>query len=230
MKQLQLNGPLELWKRLNYLIYEKSRNQDLYSVRESCIWSDFELEYSDIGYRREGNKLKRLTKTYLNQNEIEKFNKNRLEVLKMKKDSVLLFRFGNEEKVNTKNRIKDFCLVALTVVFIKGKLKGIEVFYRTSEITTKFMADLIFLRDIFSNLLFLESEGIPVLFYFTKVYSKHYHFLNFVRISKKLFNEDPCDKIIWGTSFVKSIKDGRKLKYKAAEKVLNLFLESEANG
>jgi len=223
MKIRKAKSPLMLWKQLGYAMFKPGMNTVRYDIQAACNWEHFYLSFPDAGYKREGTKYKRLTKTYLNPKEVDKFNRKRMEVIKKKKDFVLLFRFGNEEK-NT-SKAGDFCLVASTFIFVKGKLKKVHVYYRTTEVVTKFLADLIFLEDIFSGVLFLDMDGVEVKFFFTKVYVKYFHLLNFSRICKKLFNEDVTIKIKWGAALIKKVKEGFLPKYKAGERIAIRFKE-----
>jgi len=218
-----LSSPLVLWHRLASFLFKTGMNPVNYDIQISCYWEQFLVDYSDIGYKREGNKLKRLIKTYLLSSEIEKFNRKRLEVVRKKKDFVLLFRFGNQEK-NT-SKVADFCLLSATFIFTSGKLRRVHVFYRTTEAVTKFLADLVFLNDIFQNILFLDMTNVEVKFFFTKIYIKYFHFLNYVRICKKFNLEDPSNEYEWGKKLIEKTKRGFSPKYCAGKRVAEKFRE-----
>jgi len=222
--------PLEMWKNLCYFLYNEGQNSEKYDIQANCNWSDFELALSDIGYRRGGiAKRKNWFEIYINPEEVEKFNRNLKEVKAKKKTFILLFRFGNKEKSRF-NNMRDFCLIGATFRFERGKLKKVNIYYRVTEGVTKFLADLILLRDFFQ--IYLESldlNGVKVEFYFTKVYTRYFHVITFYRVCSKVFNEDIRSKLgKWAWNLIENILDGkRKFKYCAAKRLAKSFLEGE---
>ena len=223
--------PLEMWKNLVLFLYStKGQNPTAYDIKGPCIWTNFELGLSQIGYRNEGRiKRKRWYDIYISEEEVLKFNRIVQEIIKKKKDFVACFRFGAKPK-RTSNKVGDFCLIAATYVFKSGKLKKVNIFYRTTEVVTKFLADLILLRDLFKgDLNFVDHEGVRVEFFFTKVYTRYFHLLNFYRICKSEFGLDVRALIgKWATDFIDNVIKKKKIfKFMAAKRIARKFLEDE---
>jgi len=225
-----ITTPLEMWKNLCYFLYNEGQNSEKYDIQAICNWGDFNLDLSDIGYRKGGiNKRKNWLSIYIDPSEVEKFNRNLKEIQRKKKGFVLLFRFGFKEKSRF-NNMRDFCLIAMTCVFERGKLKKINIYYRVTEGVTKFLADLILLRDFFQ--IYLESlnvNRVKVEFYFTKVYTRYFHVITFYRVCSKVFNEDIRPKLgKWAWDLIENVLDGkREFKYCAAKRLAKSFLEGE---
>jgi hypothetical protein len=222
--------PLEMWKRLVYYLYRTwGNNAEDYDVRASCCWDDFNLELPEIGYSRRGiTKRKRWYDIYISGDEVEKFNKNVKIIKNKKKDFVALFRFGNKEKI-TSNKVGDFCLIAGTFRFQKGVLKKVNIYYRTTEGITKFLADLILLRDFFTVCLTsINMKGVEVEFWFTKIYTRYFHIITFYRVCRKLWNEDVTEKLgKWAIDLLKNVKSGkREFKFCAAKRLAKSFREN----
>jgi len=117
-------------------------------------------------------------------------------------------------------------LIGATFRFQKGVLKKINIYYRTTEIVTKFLADLILLNDFFKvYLTSINVEGVEVEFFFTKIYTRYFHLMTFYRVCKKLWNEDVTEKLEkWAGDFLKNVKSGkRQFKYCAAKRLSRSF-------
>ena len=70
-----------------------------------------------------------------------------------KKESLHLNREGLVFHGNPKSRedSQGWCIESMALVIVNGKCRA-TVFYRTTELITKFAADLVFLREVFSRL------------------------------------------------------------------------------
>ncbi len=224
-----IDNPVAMWRLNAIWLYKNGINPELYDLTYSCIWEDFELELLDIGYRRGGvAKRKRWLDIYISSDEVEKFNRNVKIIKEKKKDFVALFRFGNKEK-KTSNKVGDFCLIAGVFRFQKGALKKINIFYRTTEGITKFLADLILLRDFFKlYLTSIDVKGVEVEFFFSKVYTRYFHLITFYRVCKQLWNEDVTEKLgKWAEDLLKNVKSGkREFKFCAAKRLAKSFKEN----
>lgn len=224
-------NPIEMWKSLCYFLYNEGPNPEKYDIQATCRWNDdFDLALSDIGYRKGGiNKRKNWLQIYIDPGEVEKFNRNLKEIQRKKKGFILMFRFGFKEKSRF-NNMRDFCLIAMTCRFERGNLKKVNVYYRVTEGVTKFLADLILLRDFFQIYLkSLDVNGVKVEFYFTKVYTRYFHVITFYRVCSKMFDEDVRPKLEdWAKSLIKNVLEGkRKFKYCAAKRLARSFVEGE---
>lgn len=224
--------PLTMWRWLVYGLYkDHGKNAEDYDVGCSCIWKDFELGLLDIGYSKGGiTKRKRWNETYISEKEVEKFNENVKIIKKKKKDFVALFRFGNKEK-STSNKVGDFCLIAGTFRFQRGILKKVNIYYRTTEGVTKFLADLILLRDFFKiYLTSVNIEEIEVGFWFTKIYTRYFHVITYYRVCRQVWGKEvnhPCGIGNWARELIVSVKNGKRdFKFCAAKRLAKSFKEN----
>lgn len=223
-----IETPLNMWRLLVYWLFKIGKNPEVYDITYSCIWNDFNLDLSDIGYREGGSsKLKRWYEIYISRDEVEKFYKNVKIIKEKKKDFVALFKFGNKEK-HTTNKVGDFCLIAATFRFQRGILKKVNIYYRTTEGVTKFLADLILLKGFFKHYLdFIDMKEIEVEFFFAKVYTRYFHILTFQRVCKLVWNEDVAKKLgKWAKEMMDDVKSGkRQFKFCAAKRLAKSFME-----
>ncbi len=228
-------NPLEMWKEVVYTIYKsRGKNPEVYDSRLVCSWwEDFNLGLSEIGYSKEGlTKSKRWFKTYISEDEIEKFNRNVMEIIRKKKDFVALFRFGSKQKV-TSNKVGDFCLIAATFRFQRGVLKKVNVYYRTTEFVTKFLADLILLNRFFGDYLTsVNMKGVETEFFFSKIYTRYFHIITFYRVCRNVWKEDirgqfKTDKGKWVGDLIESVISGKRdFKFCAAKRLAKSFKEN----
>lgn len=103
---------------------------------------NLELEAKSIGYSSWKTKLKQLDTYYFN---LEELNKVNLEAKRrfLKGHFCLTARFGNKEK---RKESMGICLQTITLNYVEGEL-NVDVYYRSTEVTQKFLADLKFLQD-----------------------------------------------------------------------------------
>lgn len=112
------------------------------------------LNFGDIGYGKSGAKMGQLRRVYFNEEEIALANeKIRLRMgsgNNREAQSCIHARFGNGKK---DSRSQGHCMLGVTVSYLRegpdGKpVLSLDVLYRTTEMTQKFLADLKFLHEI----------------------------------------------------------------------------------
>lgn len=219
-----------MWRLIAYWLFKSSSNPEAYDISYSCVWEDFELGLDEIGYKKGGfAKSKRWFDIYISWEEVEKFNRSIKIITGKKKDFVALFRFGNKEK-KTSNKVGDFCLIAATFRFQRGALKKVNIYYRTTEGITKFLADLILLKGFFKHYLTsVDMKGIEVEFFFTKIYTRYFHVITFFRVCSQVWKEDVREKLKakWARDLIESvINEKRDFKFCAAKRLARSFKEN----
>lgn len=103
------------------------------------------LEFADLGYG--SNKFKQLVRNYVNEEEFARVRS----VLERRRDqsftSVALAMRGAKKE----SRSQGWCMLSI-VVTVSKRSTGVEVQYRSTELTLKFGGDLVFLRWLFQQL------------------------------------------------------------------------------
>lgn len=170
-------------------------------------WDTFdtgiETTYPYMGYTAEDGKSKQLIRNYLNVEEIEKARTKFISRLEGKgnksKQSCITVRMGNGSKNKDS---QGFCIQCITLnhlVIDKEDNLIIDIYYRTTEFTQKFFADLKFLHEnVFPMLLEdINIKPVKVNFIFSTVYISLmflpilYQFENPLEILKDLKKADP---------------------------------------
>lgn len=138
-------------------------------------WGEFDglsLDCSHMGYAGNKSKMAQLTRNYFNEDGLilaRESLKERLASRGAKKQqSCFSVRMFNQEK---KISSMGHCIQTLTLNYVEGNF-SIDIHYRTTELTQKFLADLLFLHTI---VLPVVLEGLPivpkqVVFNFSTVY------------------------------------------------------------
>lgn len=123
----------------------------------------FPITLEDMGYT--ATKLNNLIKHYSSANELAKWPR-KLETSRQADQASIYYTTVGEDKGDHK---KDHCIRGIGVNFSKGVMTNVHVFYRSSELSRKFLADLIF----FTSYLFPKLEipkSIPIHLHFTCAY------------------------------------------------------------
>lgn len=118
-------------------------------------WKTFQtgslLSFPQMGYKDNKSKMKQLERNYFNEEELTRMRDvflNRLNSSGNKSlQTCVSARMGNKEK---DSRSQGYCMQTLTVNYLNnGKSPRIflELHYRSTELTQKFLADLVFLRE-----------------------------------------------------------------------------------
>lgn len=135
-----------------------------------------ETTYPYMGYTAEDGKSKQLIRNYLNVEEIEKARTKFISRLEGKgnksKQSCITVRMGNGSKNKDS---QGFCIQCITLnhlVIDKQDNLIIDIYYRTTEFTQKFLADLKFLHENVFPLLLegINIKPVKVNFIFSTVY------------------------------------------------------------
>jgi hypothetical protein len=120
-------------------------------------WEIFEtgikMDYSDFGYSEGKGKVRQMTRNYFNQAELEKlkfvFASRNSSKGKKGDQSCITARMGAAEK---SSRSQGHCMQCLTINHLeqgkKPKILTLDLYYRTTEVTQKFLADLKFLSEV----------------------------------------------------------------------------------
>ncbi len=118
-----------------------------------------EIDLEKVGYIRPESKLRQLRHHYLNEVEVE-----RVAMLIRDRKESHFTSIGMSFHGNPKSRedSQGWCIESMALVIVNGKCRA-TVFYRTTELITKFAADLVFLREVFSR---LDIEPVSVEFHF----------------------------------------------------------------
>lgn len=115
-------------------------------------WGAPVISMDEIGYAPQ--KHSQLVKIYYSEAEIARFKETRDKYApKGKEFSLPILMRGSADKFDVVKTTKGPCLQAIIVVFIKGVPKKVHIFYRVTEVTKKFYADLVFLDKIFDDIL-----------------------------------------------------------------------------
>lgn len=119
------------------------------------VWkTGLDLTYYDIGYGKGDHKFNQLKRIYVNDEEIETSRSKLLTRTHSGKSgkssqSCIAFRMGNERK---QNQSMGYCMQTILVNWFKKDAYGepsliVELQYRSTELTKKFLADLKFLHE-----------------------------------------------------------------------------------
>lgn len=117
-------------------------------------WDGIQLGTENMGYSEGDSKIRQLLRNYHNEAEFIKAATVLQERIDGgKQQSSITARFGNGEK---DSRSQGFCMQALTLSHInKAKDNGfvVELYYRSTEVGQKFLADLMYLDQVLFPLL-----------------------------------------------------------------------------
>ncbi len=138
-------------------------------------WDGISIPTENMGYSEGDSKLRQLLRNYHNQDELIKAATTLSErIAGGKQQSSITARFGNGEK---DSRSQGFCMQALTLSHIANPLnKGngfvIELYYRSTEVGQKFLADLMYIDQVVLPLLFehLDIRPSAIRFKFSTLY------------------------------------------------------------
>jgi hypothetical protein len=119
-------------------------------------WDGISLKTENMGYAEGDNKMRQLLRNYHNADELTRAAESLSErIASGKQQSSITARFGNGAK---DSRSQGFCMQTLTLSHILNPLdKGngfvIELYYRSTEVGQKFLADLMYLDQVVLPLL-----------------------------------------------------------------------------
>ena len=165
--------------------------------------SGIALGYPQMGYTGDTGKERQLRRNYLNLEEIEKARTKFIDRLEAKgnkhKQSCITIRMGNGSKGKDS---QGFCIQCITLnhlVIDKKDNLVIDIYYRTTEFTQKFLADLKFMHEVVFPLMLegIDMKPVKVNFMFSTVYISLmflpllYQLSNPVSLLKKLKIQDP---------------------------------------
>lgn len=135
-------------------------------------WDGITIKTEQMGYSAGDSKMKQLRRNYLNVEELEKARDTLISRMK-KQQSCITARFGNKEK---DSRSQGFCMQNITLNYIEKPEPGaskfiVELYYRSTEVGQKFLADLMFLDEIVFPIIL---KGLPkpdgIVFKFSTLY------------------------------------------------------------
>lgn len=149
-----------------------------WQVPWSAFKRGFDIEFSMLGYGNDVAKMKQLERHYYNEAELDAANQKLLERMgsgnNRENQSCITARMGAATK---DSRSQGYCLQTVTASHLKDSKKsplffGIDVNYRTTELTQKFIADLRFLSEIVVPRMLngLDIEPTHVRFTFSQAY------------------------------------------------------------
>lgn len=124
-------------------------------------WDGISLKPENLGYSPGPAKMNQLRRNYLNTEELVKMRDTLISrIAGGKQQSSITARFGNKEK---DSRSQGFCMQTITLSHIANPLPGkpvlvVELYYRSTEVGQKFLADLMFLDEVVFPLIL---EGLP---------------------------------------------------------------------
>lgn len=107
-----------------------------------------DIPSESLAYASWKSKFRQLDNNYLNQEEFEKCNAKAVD-RKSKIQTCVTARFGNKEK---KKESMGFCMQTISLNLLKQPVEGnpkfvVEVYYRSTEVGQKFLADLKYLHE-----------------------------------------------------------------------------------
>lgn len=135
-------------------------------------WDGISLKPENMGYAKGPSKMNQLRRNYLCVEELEKARDSLISRAK-KQQSSITARFGNQEK---DSRSQGFCMQTITLSHIDKPEPGkprfvVELYYRSTEVGQKFLADLMFLDQVvFPILLKGLDEPCLIRFKFSTLY------------------------------------------------------------
>lgn len=216
-----MNTVLESWRDLIFSFTDGRPQLVRFNLMLPCVWDgviENKISIYDLGFSK--MKLSRWYSTYVSKEEVLRFKNLVSQIKKRKGNFVASFRFGNRPKVLIKNQLRDFCLMAATFNFINGKLKEINIFYRTTELITRFLLDIIILDKFFREDLEINLDGVKVNFIFSKAYIRGPHYVTFFYSGKLIWGDNfdiPNDKI---KKLVSDILENKiNIKYNILKKI-----------
>lgn len=135
------------------------------NLQFTVSWEDFDgisLGFENMGYSKGPSKMNQLKRNYLNEEELIKARESFRSRLK-KSQSCITARFGNKEK---DSRSQGFCMQTITINYLEKPEPGtpgyvIELYYRSTELGQKFLADLKFLSEVVFPILVTDDMPQP---------------------------------------------------------------------
>jgi len=213
----------DFWKRLNETMFtsQKARGycsgyrKTLFSVDgETAKWGTLDLKFEDIGYKE--RKRDQLYEFYYPEEGIDKLLE-KMQTQGHKICSLALDMVGPKKKEEVVVATKGPCLKTLVFNMARNQTYGVHVFYRTTECTKKFLADLIFLDLVFRRIYPGGTHrGLHVSFHFASIYChvKQWPLLDILLGDEcmrwKWLDEDREEKI---ASYMAGLNEGRISSY-----------------
>lgn len=177
---------------------------------------DDTLQLTDVGYAEKGNKITSLKRHYINEEAYGFAIKEWHSIVeKGKYNSTACHTYGHVKK-NTK---QTFCIQSMVFTLLEGE-PSIDIYYRTSELYKKFVADVIFVRDVV--LPDFGLEGVEVNFHFSNMTVHPMHSLALIALTPRAYERE---------LFMLELKDPKFYKYLV--KCFNQYVEYDgpyANG
>lgn len=171
-------GFLKTQDSIYYRGYQKILTEISASVE---YFGKFTFKLTDIGYTN--LKMKSLTKYYYDAERCKKFLAQVMKAKKAKAASLYFPTIG-EDKGGHK---KDHCIRGIGVNVIKGNIVNIHIFYRSSELSKKFFADLVFFNEVLWHKLELPRD-VPIHFHFVGAYVHSKQFPIYLLFDRDILN------------------------------------------
>lgn len=204
------------WRDHVFSGYSNCFNKQMfYQTAITGEWSEMDWKYTDLGFTNK--RYSKLSNRYIIGSSVDKFMDN----LSTVKDGAVLMRFGNKEKVG-KNR--DFCLVGLSVAMRRGKVVGMDIYIRSSEMACQLLVDMLFLQTILRECGF-EPVGVYTRICITSGFTAKMFFPIFYKICKLKFNEDMSKKFKKGRAYLKKLDDEGSPSWRLAARASNAYLQ-----
>lgn len=122
-------------------------------------WDGVSMGTERMGYSSGPSKINQLKRNYLDVEALEKL-RDSFKARSGKSQSCITARFGNKAK---DSRSQGFCMQTITLNYLEKPLPGnpklvVELYYRSTEVGQKFLADLLFLDKVVFPILL---DGLP---------------------------------------------------------------------
>jgi hypothetical protein len=183
----------DLYCLINRIVFSKVSKDFFYrgyqkidiNLQASCkVMGIFPYTLEHLGYTK--LKFNNLVKHYFSNDELIKYLAALEKGFKAKQASVF-FQTNGAAKGDHK---KDFCIRGVGVNIIKGKIVNVHVFYRSSELSKKFLADLVFFQSFLFKELHIPST-IPINFHFVCGYVHAKQFPAFIGATYEINRKPP---------------------------------------
>lgn len=131
-----------------YVQIRKMFNEQVWELPYEVFEPGLEIEAERLQYASWKSKFAQLDRNYWNQEEFDLLRTKFLERVK-KEQTCLTARFGNKEK---DSRSMGFCMQTISLNYLRKPVEGqpkfvVELYYRSTEVGQKFLADLAYLSD-----------------------------------------------------------------------------------
>lgn len=226
-----------MWEGLNRFMFTKIDTTEYQFHRSSFRkiatsivvrvnkWGAPGLKMSDVGYSKE--KGAQLYKMYYPVEDVRRFH----EIVKdneKKTFTAAIITRGAVAKEDIVPATKGPCLQSIVIGYVKGQPKKAHIFYRVTEVTKKFYADLVFIHQILEDLVGREAMFLEVWFYLPMAYAhmKQFPVID-ILIDWRSWNWDDVKMSSQIHGYLLSLKGGNLPSYGMVKRTGEWYLEQK---